>query len=187
MIDSTVMKWDAYFLNIAQAIKLRSSCVRRQVGAVIVKDNRLLATGYNGTPRGIANCNDGGCPRCNSGAPSGTGLEDCICIHAEQNAILQAARYGIRIEGADMYCTLFPCKDCAKLMINAGIVRVVAGSWEYNKDVVKHSTTLLEAADVTIQLGDTPKPIVFGPGKAGRIFPPASGVHYLKSDPRKKS
>jgi len=165
-----VIKWDAYFLNIAQAIKLRSSCIRRQVGAVVTKDNRLLATGYNGTPKGITNCNEGGCPRCNSDAPSGTALEDCICVHAEQNAIVQAARYGIRIEGADMYCTLFPCKDCAKLIINAGIVRVVVGSDHYNKKVMNDAMNLLADADVTIQIGDTPKPIVFGPGNTGKRY-----------------
>ena len=79
--------WDEYFMEIAQVVAKRSNCSRRQVAAVIVKDNHLLATGYNGTPRGVRNCFDGGCPRCAGHAPSGTSLDECLCVHAEQNAI----------------------------------------------------------------------------------------------------
>lgn len=163
----TPMRWDTYFLVLAENVKLRSSCVRRQVGAVIVNDNCLLTTGYNGTPRGIPNCNEGGCPRCNSKTPSGTGLDECLCVHAEINAIAQAARYGIRIEGSTLYCTLYPCKDCAKTMINAGIVRVVVGSADYNEKVKAQAEQLLNDAGIEVQIGDTPEPMLFGPGKSG--------------------
>ena len=174
------MGWDAYFLNIAEAVRLRSTCIRRQVGAVIVSDRRIISTGYNGTPKGILNCNEGGCPRCNSDAPSGTHLEDCICVHAEANAIAQAARFGMRTDEAELYCTLFPCKDCAKLMINAGIVRVVVGCDDYNKKVMEQAMNLLADADVELQLGPEKPPMVFGPGPGKG----AAGRGYLKSPKR---
>jgi dCMP deaminase len=119
--------WDEYFMEIAQVVAKRSNCSRRQVAAVIVKDNHLLATGYNGTPRGVRNCFDGGCPRCAGKTPSGKGLDECLCVHAEQNAICQAARYGLNVAGGTIYVTLSPCLTCAKLIVNAGISRVVYG------------------------------------------------------------
>ncbi|HYM90160.1 MAG TPA: dCMP deaminase family protein, partial [bacterium] len=82
--------WDEYFMSLARLAATRSTCLRRQVGAVIVKDRMLLSTGYNDTPRGLPNCGDGGCARCRSGAPAGSGLDTCLCLHAEQNAIIQA-------------------------------------------------------------------------------------------------
>ncbi|MDY5954596.1 MAG: dCMP deaminase family protein [Kiritimatiellia bacterium] len=119
--------WDTYFMNIAQVVATRSNCSRRQVAAVVVADRRIVSTGYNGTPRGVRNCFDGGCPRCSGTAPSGASLEECLCVHAEQNAICQAAYYGIRLSGATIYVTLSPCLTCAKLIINAGIREVVYG------------------------------------------------------------
>ena len=117
--------WDEYFMEIAKVVALRSNCSRRHVAAVIVKDGRIISTGYNGTPRGIKNCNEGGCPRCNSNAPSGTSLEECICSHGEENSIVQAAYHGISIKGATLYTTFSPCLLCAKMIINSGIVEVV--------------------------------------------------------------
>ncbi len=117
--------WDEYFMDIAHVVKRRANCSRRQVAAVIVLDRRIISTGYNGTPRGIQNCFEGGCARCASDAPSGTGLGECICSHAEENAITQAAYHGIRTKGATIYVTLSPCLTCAKMIINAGIVEVV--------------------------------------------------------------
>ncbi len=117
--------WDPYFMSIAHVVKTRGNCVRRKVAAVVVKDRRIISTGYNGTPRGIANCCDGGCARCASDAPSGSALGDCICSHAEENAIVQAAYHGIALKGAAIYVTLSPCLTCAKMIINAGIVEVV--------------------------------------------------------------
>lgn len=117
--------WDDYFMDIVEVVKTRSTCVRRQVGAVIVKDNRILATGYNGAPRGCQHCEDIGCLRQQLGIPSGQRHELCRAIHAEQNAIVQAAAAGISIQGATLYCTTQPCVLCAKMMINAGIKRIL--------------------------------------------------------------
>ena len=117
--------WDEYFMEIAKVVALRSNCCRRHVAAVIVKDGRIISTGYNGTPRGIRNCNEGGCPRCNSHAPSGTSLEECICSHGEENAIVQAAYHGISIKDSTLYTTFSPCLLCAKMIINSGIREVV--------------------------------------------------------------
>ena len=117
--------WDEYFMEIAEVVAHRSNCSRRHVAAVIVKDGRIISTGYNGTPRGIKNCNEGGCPRCNSDAPSGTSLEECICSHGEENAIVQAAYHGISIKGSTLYTTFSPCLLCAKMILNSGIREVV--------------------------------------------------------------
>lgn len=117
--------WDEYFINVAHVVKTRSNCCRRHVAAVITKDQQVLSTGYNGTPRGITNCCDGGCPRCASDAPSGSDLGECICSHAEENAISQAASHGVSINGATVYCTLSPCLMCAKMIINSGIAEVI--------------------------------------------------------------
>ena len=130
--------WDEYFMEIAEVVAKRSNCSRRHVAAVIVKDNLLLSTGYNGTPRGVQNCFDGGCPRCSGHAPSGTSLDECLCVHAEQNAICQAARYGVNVGGSTIYITLSPCLTCAKLIINAGIAEVVyGGDFPAFRDAVK--------------------------------------------------
>ena len=124
-VSSERPSWDAYFMEIAQVVARRSNCMKRRVAAVIVKDKRIISTGYNGTPRGVRNCNEGGCPRCNSFAPSGSGLAECLCSHAEENAIVQAAYHGIAVKGATIYSTCSPCLACAKMIINAGIERVV--------------------------------------------------------------
>ena len=119
--------WDTYFMEIAQVTATRANCSRRKVAAVVVADKRIISTGYNGTPRGVKNCFEGGCARCAGHAPSGTGLDECICVHAEQNAICQAAYYGTRLAGATIYVTISPCLTCAKMIINAGIREVVYG------------------------------------------------------------
>ena len=117
--------WDEYFMSLARLAATRSTCLRRHVGAVIVKDRMLLSTGYNDTPRGLRNCGDGGCARCASDAAAGTGLDTCLCLHAEQNAIIQAAYHGVAIAGGTIYCTHQPCLTCAKMVVNAGLVRIV--------------------------------------------------------------
>ena len=114
-----------YFMDIAHVVARRGNCSRRQVAALIVKDRRIISTGYNGTPRGVTNCFEGGCARCAGDAASGEALGECICSHAEKNAITQAAYHGTALRGAMMYCTLSPCLMCAKMIINAGIVEVV--------------------------------------------------------------
>lgn len=117
--------WDEYFMNIAKVVATRSNCMKRKVAALIVKDRRIISTGYNGTPRGARNCNEGGCPRCNGLAPSGTALDECLCSHGEENAITQAAYHGISLKGSTLYSTFAPCLQCTKMIINSGIVEVV--------------------------------------------------------------
>lgn len=117
--------WDEYFMDIAHVVARRGNCLRRQVAAVIVKDRRIISSGYNGTPRGVVNCFEGGCPRCAGQAGSGSDLDECICSHAEENAITQAAYHGIAIREATLYSTCSPCLLCTKMIINAGISEVV--------------------------------------------------------------
>lgn len=117
--------WDEYFMKLAEEVQTRTTCLRRPVGAIIVKDRRILATGYNGVPTGLPHCNVTGCLREQLGVPSGQRHEICRGLHAEQNALLQAARYGINIEGASMYVTTQPCSVCAKMIINAGIKEII--------------------------------------------------------------
>ena len=117
--------WDEYFMQIVDLVKTRSTCLRRHVGALIVKDKRILASGYNGAPAGVAHCAEVGCLREQLKVPSGERHELCRAIHAEQNAIVQAAYSGTSVKGATMYVSLQPCSLCAKLMINAGIRKLV--------------------------------------------------------------
>ncbi len=140
--------WDRYFMDIALVVASRSNCSRRHVAAVVVKDQRIISTGYNGTPRGIKNCDEGGCPRCNSNVPSGHNLGECLCSHAEENSITQAAYHGIALKGATLYTTYSPCLMCAKMIINAGIKEVVYQE-RYSIDEV--STKLLRDAGVTVR------------------------------------
>ena len=117
--------WDTYFMGMAKLAARRSSCLRRAVGAVLVKDRRLLATGYNGVPSGVTHCEVVGCLRDRLNVPSGERHELCRGLHAEQNAIIQAAYHGVSIQGAHLYCTNLPCIICAKMLINAGVRRIV--------------------------------------------------------------
>ncbi|MCZ7406525.1 MAG: cytidine/deoxycytidylate deaminase family protein [Candidatus Methanoperedens sp.] len=118
---------DEYFMEIATIVAKRSTCLRNQVGAVIVKDKRILSTGYNGAPRNLEHCLDIGCIRQQNNIASGTRHELCRAVHAEQNAIIQAALHGVSIEDATIYCTHQPCILCAKMLINARIEKVVFG------------------------------------------------------------
>lgn len=117
--------WDEYFMEISHIVAKRSTCLRRQVGAVVVKNRRILATGYNGTPSKISHCRDVGCLRIKLNIPSGQRHELCRGLHAEQNALLQAALYGISVEGSSLYITNQPCLICAKMIINAGIKEII--------------------------------------------------------------
>jgi dCMP deaminase len=140
--------WDEYFLEIAKVVALRSNCIKRKVAAVIVKDKRIISTGYNGTPRGVKNCNEGGCPRCNQLTTSGTKLDECLCSHGEENAITQAAYHGVCIKDATIYTTYSPCLLCTKLIINSGIREVV-----FNQDYPLAETAmgLLREAGVKVR------------------------------------
>jgi dCMP deaminase len=119
--------WDQYFMQITRLVATRSTCMRRQVGALLVKNKNILATGYNGVPSGIRHCDEVGCLREQLKVPSGERHELCRGLHAEQNAIIQAARHGINIEGSTLYCTDSPCIICSKMLINAGVETVIYG------------------------------------------------------------
>ncbi len=117
--------WDSYFLEIASVVANRSTCLRRKVGAVLVRDKRLLTTGYNGAPSFLKHCLQTGCLRQKQNIPSGQRHELCRGLHAEQNAIIQGALHGVSIKGADLYCTHHPCSLCAKMLVNAGLGKVI--------------------------------------------------------------
>ena len=138
-------------MEIAEIVKTRSTCLRRQVGAVIVKENRIITTGYTGAPSGLKHCTEiGGCERARLNIPSGQRHELCRALHAEQNAIIQAAKIGVSTEGATIYITLQPCVICAKMLVNAGIKRIVFRG-EYPDELSKAS---LEEADVELVVMD---------------------------------
>jgi dCMP deaminase len=140
--------WDEYFMAIAEQVATRSTCLRRKVGAVLVVDKRLLATGYNGAPSGVPHCSESGCLREQMAVPSGQRHELCRGLHAEQNAIVQAAKHGVSIGGATLYTTHHPCSMCAKVAINAGIRRIVSGH-DYPDDLGK---TLLAQGQVQMEV-----------------------------------
>ena len=121
----TSPSWDEYFMTIVRDVATRSTCRRRKVGAILVKDKRIIATGYNGGPTGLAHCLEIGCLREQLGIPSGQQHELCRGVHAEQNAIIQAARYGVHTDGSVLYCTTQPCVQCTKMLLNAGVTEIV--------------------------------------------------------------
>jgi dCMP deaminase len=140
--------WDEYFMKIAELAATRSTCLRRQVGAVIVKDKKILATGYNGAPSGLKHCLDIGCLRDKLGIPSGERHELCRATHAEQNAIVQAAMFGVSIKDSTLYSTTHPCILCTKLIINAGIRKITIKDGYPDK----MSREMLEEAGVEIRI-----------------------------------
>lgn len=146
-------EWDRYFMEIAELVSKRSTCLSRHVGAVIVKDRRILATGYNGSPKGLPHCLDIGCLRRDLGIPSGQRLELCRGSHGEENAIVQAANYGTPLEGSEIYCTHQPCLTCTKMIINSGIKRVVfAGEYPHPMSI-----EFMHAAGIVVEKYDPQK------------------------------
>lgn len=144
--QSQRLSWDEYFIEILKIVSQRSSCLSRQVGAVIVKDNRILATGYNGSPSGVQSCYEKGyCIRKNS--KSGENLNMCFATHAEENAILQCAKFGISCDGATIYITCFPCERCMKSIIQSGIKEIVYIN-DYNDQISK---SLANLSKITIR------------------------------------
>lgn len=140
--------WNEYFMNIMELVSRRSTCMRRSVGAVLVKDRRILATGYNGAPAGMRHCFDIGCLRDHLNVPSGERHELCRGLHAEQNAIIQAALHGVSVKDATLYCSNHPCIICAKMIINAGIVHIyIRQSYED-----KLASEMLHEAGVLVSL-----------------------------------
>lgn len=162
--------WDAYFMALAALASRRSNCMKRRVGCVLVKDRRVVATGYNGTPRGLTNCGDGGCPRCNAGEGSGVGLATCLCLHAEENALLEAGRTRISGGGAEggeergsiLYCDTCPCLTCSIKIAQVGIKEVVYAQG-YSMD--DYSARVLGAAGVKLR----------------QFCPPANGFIHLEN------
>jgi dCMP deaminase len=141
--------WDHYFFQITRLVATRSTCLRRNVGAVIVKEKRILATGYNGAPSGLPHCLDVGCLREELKIPSGERQEICRGIHAEQNALVQAAKFGISVNGSMIYVTHHPCVVCAKLLINAGI-KEICYLEDYPDELAK---SLLKEAGIRLRIG----------------------------------
>jgi dCMP deaminase len=138
--------WDQYFMQLADLAAHRSNCMKRRVGCVIVREKRVVSTGYNGTPRGMTNCNEGGCPRCNNAAKGGTGLSTCLCLHAEENALLEAGRD--RIGGsATLYCNTCPCLTCSVKITQVGISEVV-----YNQGYLVDTMTARIFAESGVRL-----------------------------------
>ncbi len=139
--------WDEYFIGIAQLVAQRSTCLRRKVGAVLVREKRILCTGYNGAPHGLVHCEQAGCLRKRLHIPAGERIEICRGIHAEQNTLVQAASFGIQVSGATLYCTHAPCITCAKMLINAGITEFVIAD-DYPDDLARR---LLREAKVKVR------------------------------------
>ncbi len=139
-------EWDDYFMEICEVVKTRSTCLRRQIGAIIVRDKQILSTGYNGAPKGLEHCLTLGCQREKLGIPSGERHELCRALHAEQNAIIQAAHNGINISGSTLYVTTRPCVMCAKMCINAGIKKIIYRG-EYPDEL---SLELLREAEIEL-------------------------------------
>ncbi len=132
--EQRTLDWDEYYMRIAIAVREKANCLGRRVGAVLVLNNRIISTGYNGTPEGMTNCLDGGCRRCARPEEfgSGKGYDLCICVHAEQNALLTAARFGIAVEGSALYSTMRPCFGCTKELLQAKVHAVYyLHDWAY--------------------------------------------------------
>ena len=151
--------WDTYFMALASLAAHRSNCMKRRVGCVIVRDKRVISTGYNGTPRGLTNCAEGGCPRCNQGQGSGHGLATCLCLHAEENALLEAGRDRVHV-GAVLYCDTCPCLTCSIKIVQVGI-REVVYSQEYSMD--GETASIFTRAGVSLR----------------KFVPPANGLIHL--------
>jgi len=149
-MTDTRPSWDEYFMGITEMVAQRSTCLRRKVGAILVRDKRIIATGYNGAPAKVSHCLDIGCLREQQGIPSGERHELCRGLHAEQNAIIQAALHGFSIEGSTLYCTNMPCSICSKMLINARIEKIY-----YKEGYADTLSSLLlaEAQVPVVQLG----------------------------------
>lgn len=140
--------WDTYFVRLCTLAAMRSNCMKRRVGAVIVRNHRVLSTGYNGTPRGLTNCNEGGCARCNESASCGSNLDECLCLHAEENALLELGRDRGGAEGTVLYCNTCPCLRCAVKIVQTGVMEVVY-QLEYSMD--GRSARIFEEAGVAFR------------------------------------
>ena len=150
--------WDDYFMDITRQVASRSTCLRRKVGAILVRDKHILATGYNGAPRGLPHCEDVGCIRESRSIPSGERHELCRGLHAEMNAMLQAAYNGTRVSGATLYATTHPCSLCAKMLVNAGITKIIVEN-DYPDELSKDVLRLAEIEVVLHRQGQGQSPV----------------------------
>ena len=146
--------WDEYFIKIAFDVAERATCLRRKVGAILVRNKRILSTGYNGAPSGLRHCEEVGCLRAEQNVPSGQRHELCRGLHAEMNAFLQAAVHGVSTQGATLYCTTYPCSLCAKMIINAGVERVVEAG-DYPDELARE---LLAESGIEVEHFHYPRP-----------------------------
>ena len=149
--------WDSYFMRLADLAALRSNCMKRRVGCVVVRENRVIATGYNGTPKYLTNCNEGGCPRCNKGEGSGAGLSTCLCLHAEENALLEAGRDRIQGNGV-LYCNTCPCLTCSIKIVQSGVKEVVYAQ-SYSMDTLSHK--VMSEANIVLRQFQPPTDGIF--------------------------
>lgn len=149
-------QWDSYFMMLASLAAQRSNCMKRRVGAILVRNKRIVATGYNGTPRGLLNCNEGGCSRCNGAAASGSALEECLCLHAEENALLEAGRDRIG-EGSILYCNTCPCLRCSVKIVQVGVKAVI---YNLSYKVDDASAEVFRQAGVELRRHEVPNPII---------------------------
>ncbi len=140
--------WDEYFMEITKLTSQRSNCIKRKVGCIVVKDTRILSLGYNGTPKGLLNCFEGGCDRCNKGDSCGTNLDICVCLHAEENALLFANKSDL--VDSTIYVTLFPCVGCTKKIIQCGIKRLVFLQ-SYNEKMEEISKKILYSSGILME------------------------------------
>ncbi|CAG86805.2 DEHA2D04598p [Debaryomyces hansenii CBS767] len=154
--------WDSYFMRLADLAALRSNCMKRRVGCVVVRGNRVMATGYNGTPRNLTNCNEGGCSRCNQGQGSGAALSTCLCLHAEENALLEAGRDritgGQTGENSVLYCNTCPCLTCSIKIVQSGIKEVVYAQ-SYSMDILSHK--VMSEANIILRQYSPPTDGIF--------------------------
>lgn len=150
------LSWDEYFIKMAALVAERSTCLRHHVGAIIVKNKRVLTTGYNGAARGVKDCTQLGCLRDELKIPSGTRHEICRAIHAEQNAIIQAGLHGINIDGSIMYCTHTPCMICAKMIVQAGVKEVIS----YHNYVDEEARKFLAEVGILLRKVARPEPYI---------------------------
>jgi len=160
--------WDEYFMQIARDVGTRSTCLRRHVSAVIVREKRILSTGYNGAPRGMPHCEDVGCLREQLGIPSGQRQEICRGLHAEQNAIIQAALHGVSVDGATIYTTASPCWPCFKLIANSGCKRIVFGEFYRDERIFEYAKRLaIELTQVVTPASEPEHQLVSVVAKSG--------------------
>ena len=174
--------WDEYFTRIAAEVAKRSTCLRRHVGAILVREKRILSTGYNGAPRGVRHCFETGCLREMRQVPSGERHELCRGLHAEMNVLIQAATHGIGVREATLYCTTFPCSLCAKMLINAGVTRIVAQA-DYADPLSKE---LLAEAGVLTEQFDSKRHMTtaFSLRTKSKSSPRSSGKKLSREKPR---